>query len=75
MHIFAKIANFGFDARSAAAVNVEHSNLYRSVFKPIRILLKVLQKKFGEKNVFLTHPSAYQSRIAYLWVCGLNFRI
>jgi len=47
---FHQIPNFGYNARSVSVI-LEYSNLCPSVFTPIHILFKVLQK-FWRKTYF-----------------------
>ena len=47
---FPHIPNFGFDARSVPII-LEHPNFYPSVFTPIRIVFKVLQKFLRKKRL------------------------
>ena len=46
-----QISNFVYNARSVPVI-LEHSNVYPSVFAPIHILFKVLQKLLRKKRVF-----------------------
>ena len=61
-----KISSFGYNARSVPVI-LEHSNFFASVFTPIHILFKVLQK-FLRKNVFSIHPN-----VQYTILIGLRF--
>ena len=50
---FSKISNFACNAQSVPVI-LEHSNFFPSVFTPIHILFKVLQKFLGKKRFFDT---------------------
>ena len=50
---FSKISNFGCNAQSVPVI-LEHSNFFPSVFTPIHILFKVLQKFLRKKRFFDT---------------------
>ena len=52
-----KIFSLGYKVRSVPVI-LEHSNFFPSVFTPIHILLKVLQKLLREKYVFSIHLNA-----------------
>ena len=49
-----RISNFGYNARSVPVI-LEHSDFYPSVFTPIHILFKMLQKFFEKKRFFDTN--------------------
>ena len=48
-----KISNFGYNAQSVPVI-LEHSKIFPSVFPPIHILFKVLQKFLRKKHFFDT---------------------
>ena len=54
---FSKISNFACNAQSVPVI-LEHSNFFPSVFTPIHILFKVLQK-FLKKKTFFRYTLLY----------------
>ena len=80
-----KISNFGYNARSVP-VNLGHSIFFPSVFTPIHILFKGLQKFFEKKTFFRyiticeacqgvrgNHPSPKQHVVTF--TCQLKEKI
>ena len=61
-----QIPNFGFDARSVPMI-LERSNFYPSVFTPIHILFKVLQKFLRKKTFF--RYTLMLSDASAMWLC------